>query len=134
MTTNQTFNLTRLAQNARWCHHWTWIDGMRWYVLADAYSNRLVSEGIVGAGDPPPHEALPDLANPDTLDAVANRVRYLYELPDLVCQYDERHAFYRINLPDGTSVSRYSPAGAWVALLELWSYQAIVRNNLRRHP
>ena len=115
------FDMTRLCRSARYCTHWIWIDGMRWFTLAEG-GPTIARTGLVGINEPP-EDAFPDLAHPDTVDALANRVRYLYDLPDLVAVYEERSCLFRVTLPNGAAVARYSAAGAWVGLLELWSYR-----------
>jgi hypothetical protein len=102
-----------------------WIDGMRWFTLGEG-GPTIARTGLIGINEPP-EDAFPDLAHPDTLDALANRVRYLYELPDLVAVYEERTSLYKVTLPNGAAVARYSAAGAWVGLLELWSYRTEMR-------
>lgn len=119
------FDLTRLCKAARYCAHWVWLDGMRWFTLAEG-GPAIAKFGIVGVNEPP-EDAFPYLPDPDTLDTLANRVRYLYELPELVAVYEERTGLYRVTLPNGAAVARYSPAGAWVGLLELWSYRTEMR-------
>jgi hypothetical protein len=128
MTTNHhTYDLTQLARRARHLKHWVWVDGMRWFrPLPDDFSG-FVFRGIVGANEPVA-DAVPDLTCNDTIAAIADRVRYLYELPDLECVYEDHSRLYKVFLPSGVAVARYSPAGAWVGLLELWSYRAEIKN------
>ena len=71
------FDLTRLCKSARYCTHWFWLEGMRWFTLGEG-GPTVAQTGIVGV-NAPPEDAFPDLRDPDTLDALANRVRYLYE-------------------------------------------------------
>jgi hypothetical protein len=82
---------------------------------------------MIGANEPV-EDAVPDLTCNDTIGAIADRVRYLYDLPDLVCVYEEYTGLHKVYLPSGVAVARYSPAGAWVGLLELWSYRTEMKN------
>jgi hypothetical protein len=123
MHTSHTYDLTQLARRARHLKHWVWVDGMRWFYPDPHDSATPFVTGIVGANEPIA-DAVPDLTNADTVEAIANRVRYLYELPDLVCVYEDHSRLYKVFLPTGAAVARYSPAGAWVGLLELYSYRA----------
>ncbi len=124
MTTNHhTYDLTQLARRARYLKHWVWVDGMHWFLPDPHDSAAPFVTGIVGANEPLA-DAVPDLTNEETVEAVANRVRYLYELPNLECVYEDHSRLYKVFLPTGVAVARYSPAGAWVGLLELWSYRA----------
>ena len=127
MPTNPiTFDMKGLCRRARYSMHWQWTDGMRWMVLDDDNTGRPAVRGIVGA-QTPPEAAVPDLTDPDTVSLVAARVRYLWDMPDLVAVYEESTCLYRIHLPDGRSTARYSPAGAWVGLLELFSYKVAMK-------
>ena len=125
-TSPPSFDLTNLARRAVFSDHWRWADGMRWYLPDPDGGAVPLSRGIFGA-NVPPDGAVCDLRDPDTVDLVAARVRYLYDLPELVCVYEERSCLFRITLPDGRSSCRYSPAGAWVGLLELFSYQVAMK-------
>lgn len=125
-TNPPTFDLTNLARRAVFSDHWRWTDGMRWYLPDPDGGSAPVSRGIVGADAPPPG-AVCDLRDPDTVNLVAARVRYLFDNPELVAVYEESTCLYRIHLPDGRSTARYSPAGAWVGLLELFSYQVAMK-------
>lgn len=123
MHTSHTYDLTQLARRARHLKHWVWVDGMHWFYPDPHDSATPFVTGIVGANEPIA-DSVPDLTNADTVEAIANRVRYLYELPDLVCVYEDHSRLYKVFLPTGAAVARYSSAGAWVGLLELYSYRA----------
>ena len=123
MHIEHTYDLTQLARRARYLKHWVWVDGMRWFLPDPHHSATPFVSGIVGANEPLA-DAVPDLTNSDTVQAVANRVRYLSELPDLECVYEDHSRLYKVFLPTGVAVARYSAGGAWVGLLELWSYRA----------
>ena len=127
MTTNQTFSLTRLARVATMCPHWRWLDGMRWYLSDPSNEWKEVASGRVGL-HPVEEGAIPDLTDNDTISILADRVRYLWQAPDLVCVYEERTGLYRVSLANGSSVARYTSAGAWVGLLELYSYRTEIKN------
>jgi len=122
-TSHHTYDLTQLARRARHLKHWVWVDGMHWFYPDPHDSATPFVTGIVGANEPIA-DSVPDLTNADTVEAIANRVRYLYELPDLVCVYEDHSRLHKVFLPTGAAVARYSPAGAWVGLLELYSYRA----------
>lgn len=127
MTTRYTYDLTRLAKNAAYLKHWVWVDGMRWMLPDHDDAAVPLLSGIVGANKPV-EGAVPDLTCDETISLIADRVRYLYELPDLICVYEDWLRLYKIYLPSGVAVARYSPAGAWVGLLELWSYRTEMKN------
>jgi len=125
-TSHHTYDLTQLARRARHLNHWVWVDGMHWFYPDPHDSATPFVTGIVGANEPIA-DSVPDLTNADTVEAIANRVRYLYELPDLVCVYEDHSRLYKVFLPTGAAVARYSSAGAWVGLLELYSYRAAMK-------
>ena len=123
MTTRHTYDLTQLAKRARYLKHWIWVDGMEGF-LPDPHDSAVpLLSGIVGANEPVA-DAVPDLTSEATVRVIADRVRYLYDLPDLECVYEGHTGLHKVFLPTGVAVARYSPVGAWVGLLELWSYRA----------
>ena len=126
-TSHHTYDLTMLARRARHLKHWVWVDGMRWFRPLPDDSSGFFFCGMIGANEPV-EDAVPDLTCNDTIGAIADRVRYLYDLPDLVCVYEEYTGLHKVYLPSGVAVARYSPAGAWVGLLELWSYRTEMKN------
>ena len=122
MTTSYSFDLTRLAKNAAFLTHWVWVDGMSW-MLPDPHDAAIpLLSGVIGTNKPI-DGAVPDLTCEKTVELLADRVRYLYELPDLECVFENHLNLYKVYLPSGVAVARYSPAGCWVGLLELWSYR-----------
>lgn len=123
MTTRHTYDLTQLAKRARHLKHWVWVDGMEWFYPDPDDSAVPLLSGIVGANEPVA-DAVPDLTSEATVQVIADRVRYLYDLPGLECVYEGHTGLHKVYLPSGVAVARYSAVGAWVGLLELWSYRA----------
>ena len=122
-TNHHTYDLTQLAKRARHLKHWVWVDGMEWFLPDPHDAATPFVSGIVGTNEPLA-DAVPDLTSEATVRIIADRVRYLYELPNLECVYEGHTGLHKVYLPTGVAVARYSPAGAWVGLLELWSYRA----------
>lgn len=127
MITNPTINFTRLARGATYCPHWRWLDGMKWYTADPSNEWNILDEGLVGLKDAP-SGAIPDFTHDETVAILADRVRYLWDLPDLASVYEDRTGLYKVTLPNGASVARYSSAGAWVGMLELYSYRTEIQN------